>query len=158
MNIPFRTALITGSSRGIGRGIATKLATEGVGKIAVHYNARLDEAEKTAALVKEAGAEAVIVQGDTSDADRAVAVVDEAVQKLGGCDIFVQSVIPPLEQIYEHAAATEMPLEKWQLAFDTQARAFFVGARAAAKHMASGGRIVGITYTPGARLVGGSHG
>ena len=154
MKVRFETALITGSSRGIGRGIATKLASEGVGKIAVHYNTRINEAEKTAALVKEAGAEAFIVQGDTSDADRAVALVDEAAQKMGGCDIFVHSVVPPMEQIYEHAAATEMPLEKWQLAFDTQARAFFVGARAAAKHMASGGRIIGITYTPGGKTGG----
>jgi NADP-dependent 3-hydroxy acid dehydrogenase YdfG len=40
MKIPFQTALITGSSRGIGRGIAVKLAREGVKKIAVHYLTR----------------------------------------------------------------------------------------------------------------------
>ena len=68
MKIPFSTAFVTGSSRGIGRGIAVKLASEGVHKIGVHYRTRRDEAEKTAALVKDAGAEAVLVQGDVADA------------------------------------------------------------------------------------------
>jgi hypothetical protein len=44
---------------------------------------------------------------------------------IGGCDIFVQSVCPALREIYEHVMATELSLEKWQLTFDTQARAFF---------------------------------
>ena len=149
MKISFRTALITGSSRGIGRAIAVKLAQEGVKKIAVHYLTRRDEAEKTAAHVRDAGAESVLVQGDTSDTMRAAEIVEEAAEKLGGCDIFVQSVIPTLDRIYEHTLATEVPLDKWQIAFDTQARAFFVEAPAAAKHMSRGGRILAMSYTLG---------
>ena len=95
MKIPFTTALITGSSRGIGRGIAVKLAREGVQKIAVHYLTRQDEAEKTLAQLRDAGGDGVLVQGDTSDARRAEELVHEAAHQLGGCDIFVQSVIPP---------------------------------------------------------------
>ncbi len=52
MKIAFQTAFITGSSRGIGRGIAVKLAREGVKKIAVHYLTRQDEAEKTVAQLQ----------------------------------------------------------------------------------------------------------
>ena len=148
------TLLITGSSRGFGRAIAAKLAQEGVQKIAVNYLRRKDEAEKTAALLRDAGAESVLVAGDTSDAKRAQGIVDGAAQKLGGCDIFVQSVVPQLDQIYEHTLATEVPVEKWQLAFDTQARAFFVGASAAAKYMAEGGRILALSYRPGGQTGG----
>jgi NAD(P)-dependent dehydrogenase (short-subunit alcohol dehydrogenase family) len=154
MHIPFHTALITGSSRGIGRGIAVKLAQEGVQKIAVHYLTRQDEAERALAQLRDAGADGVLVQGDTSDASRAEALVHEAAHKLGGCDIFIQSVIPRLEDIYEHTLATEVPLAKWQLAFDTQVRAFFVGARAAATYMTRGGRILALSYTPGGRTGG----
>src|SRR2546426_8310433 len=98
MKIPFNTALITGSSRGIGRGIAVKLAKEGVQKIAVHYRTRKDEAETTVSQLRTAGATGVLVQGDVSDASVAENVVKEAAEKLGGCDIFVHSVIPPLDQ------------------------------------------------------------
>jgi len=150
MEITFQSALITGSSRGIGRAIAVKLAQEGVKKIAVHYLTRRDEAECTLALIKTNGADGVLVQGDTSDADRAASIVEEAADKLGGCDIFVQSVAPTLDKIYEHTLATEVPLEKWQVAFDTQARAFFLGVPAAAKHMQRGGRVIALSYTPGA--------
>jgi NAD(P)-dependent dehydrogenase (short-subunit alcohol dehydrogenase family) len=154
VKISFQSALITGSSGGIGRGIAIKLAREGVKKIAVHYFNHQDEAERTLAQIKEAGADGVLVQGDTSDASRAEEIVHEAAQKLGGCDIFVHSVIPGLEAIYEHTLSTDVPLDKWQLAFDTQARAFFVGARAAAKYMTGGGRIIALSYTPGGQTGG----
>jgi NAD(P)-dependent dehydrogenase (short-subunit alcohol dehydrogenase family) len=154
VKISFQTALITGSSGGHGRRIALKLAQEGVKSIAIHCLKRQDEAEKTLALVTEAGAEGIVVQGDVSDASRAEAIVHEAAEKLGGCDIFVQSVIPRLEEIYEHTLATKVPLAKWQLAYDTQARAFFVGARAAAEYMTSGGRILALSYMPGGQTGG----
>src|SRR5882672_3623745 len=86
MKITLHTALITGSSRGFGRAIAVKLAQEGVKKIAVHYLTRRDEAEKTLSQVRDAGAEGVLVQGDTSDAKRAAEIVEEAAEKLGGCE------------------------------------------------------------------------
>jgi NAD(P)-dependent dehydrogenase (short-subunit alcohol dehydrogenase family) len=154
MQIPFNTALITGSSRGIGRAIAVKLAREGVQKIAVHYHTRQQEAETTVSQLRDAGAAGVLVQGDVSDAAVAENLVKEAAEQLDGCDIFIQSVIPPLENIYEHTLSTEVPLAKWQLAFDTQARAFFVCARTAARYMTRGGRILALSYTPGGRTGG----
>ena len=154
MQIKFETALITGSSRGLGRQIAVKLATEGVRKIAIHYRTGRSEAETTVSLIKALGATGVLVQGDVADPAAAENLVQEAAQKLGGCDIFVQSVCPPLGEIYEHVMATELPLAKWQLAFDTQARAFFIGARTAANFMRSGGRIIGLSYTRGGKTGG----
>ena len=119
MKIAFRSALIMGSSRGLGRAIAIKLAQEGVKKIGIHYLTRVDEAETTLAQVRSAGAEGVLFQCDTSDASRAEAIVGEAAEQLGGCDMFIQSVVPTLDKIYEHTLATEVPLNKWQVAFDT---------------------------------------
>jgi enoyl-[acyl-carrier protein] reductase III len=154
MQIKFQTALITGSSRGLGRQIAVKLAQEGVKKIAIHYRTGRSEAETTLSLIEAAGASGVLVQGDVADAVAAENLVREAAEKLRGCDIFVQSVCPPLGEIYEPVMATELSLEKWQLAFDTQARAFFIGARTAAKFMSGGGRIIGLSYTQGGRTGG----
>src|SRR5215472_4679234 len=154
MQIRLQTALITGSSRGLGRQIAVKLATEGVKKIAIHYRTGESEAARTLSLIEAAGASGILVQGDVADAVVAENLVKEAAEKLGGCDIFVQSVVPRLGEIYEHVMSTELPLEKWQLAFDTQARAFFVCARTAATFMRGGGRIIGLSYTQGAKTGG----
>jgi len=138
----------------LGRQIAVKLAREGVSKIAIHYRTGRSEAETTLSLIEAAGATGVLVQGDVGDAVDAEKLVLEAARKLGGCDIYVQSVVPPLAQIYEHVMATELSLEKWQLAFDTQARAFFICARTAARFMGGGGRIVGLSYSTGGRTGG----
>jgi NAD(P)-dependent dehydrogenase (short-subunit alcohol dehydrogenase family) len=138
----------------MGRQIAVKLAQEGVRRIAVHYRTGRSDAETTLDLVERAGARGVLVQGDVADPGAAERVVDEAARSLGGCDIYVHSVVPRLGEIYEHVMATELSLAKWQLAMDTQARAFFVCARAAAKYMSAGGRIVGLSYAMGARTGG----
>jgi len=154
VQLKFQTALITGSSRGIGRQIAVKLAQEGVKKIAIHYRTGRSDSEKTLSLIERAGASGVLVQGDVSDPVAAETLVNEAALKLGGCDIFVQSVVPPLAEVHENSMSTDVPLKKWQLAFDTQARAFFVCARTAAKFMTGGGRIVALSYSTGARTGG----
>ena len=154
MQIKFQTALITGSSRGLGRQIAVKLASEGVKNIAIHYRTRRSDAETTLSLIGAKGASGVLVQGDVADPAVAENVVKEAAQKLGGCDIFVQSVCPSLGEIYQHVMSTELSLQKWQLAFDTQARAFFIGARTAAKFMPGGGRIIGMSYSQSGRTGG----
>ena len=154
MEIRFQRALIAGGSRGLGRQIAVKLAREGVKNIAIHYRTGKSDAETTLSLIRAEGASGVLVQGDVADALGAENFVKEAAQRLGGCDIYVQSVVPRLGEIYEHVMSTELSLEKWQLAFDTQARAFFVCARAAAKFMRGGGRIIGLSYTIGGRTGG----
>ena len=138
----------------MGRRIAVKLAAEGVKKFAVHYLSRKGEAETTLSQLRDAGATGVLVQGDVSDAAAAENVVKEAAEKIGGCDIFIHSVVPALEEIFSPTLSTEVPLAKWQLAFDSQARAFFVCARTAATYMTQGGRILALTYIPGARTGG----
>ena len=59
MQIKFQTALITGSSRGLGRQIAVKLAEEGVKKIAIHYRTGKADAETTLSLIEAKGASGV---------------------------------------------------------------------------------------------------
>ena len=154
MQLKFETALVTGSSRGIGRQIAVKLALEGVKRIAIHYRTGRSDSERTLSLIEGAGACGVLVQGDVADPVAAENLVLEAAQKLGGCDVFIQSVVPPLGEIHENTMSTDVPLEKWQLAFDTQARAFFICARTAAKFMTGGGRIIALSYYTGGRTGG----
>jgi len=67
MQIKFQTALITGSSRGLERQIAVKLARESVKTIAIHYRAGKSDAGVTFSLIEEPGALGVLVQGDVAE-------------------------------------------------------------------------------------------
>ena len=71
------TAIVTGSSRGIGRGIAVRYAVDGY-DIAVNYHTNEAKAEATAERVREAGQEAVVVGADVSDSEAAERLVETA--------------------------------------------------------------------------------
>jgi NAD(P)-dependent dehydrogenase (short-subunit alcohol dehydrogenase family) len=148
MTIRSRHALITGGSRGIGRGIALKLAEHGV-KIAVNYLRDEAAAKATLAQVRTRGSDGFIVQADVSrpkDLDRLFARVKD---EFGGLDVFVANARGEVSTFYEPAMS--IGLEKWEAAMDSQAKAFLLGVRAAAEQMGKGGRIIGITYAPGGR-------
>ncbi len=85
-----RAALVTGSSRGIGRAIAMALVREGA---RVCLSARGAEAlEATAAALRASGAEVVTVTGDVATPEGAAAAVDAAVRAFGTLDILVNNV------------------------------------------------------------------
>ena len=149
ITIKGKTALITGSSRGIGREVALKLAECGVNRIGVHYFKNRIAADDTASKLRERGAEPLLIQADVTKVDditRMFAVVRES---FGGLDIFVSNARPDIEHFYQ--SVMEIPLENWQTAFDSQSRALLVATREAVKLMPDGGRIIAITYAPGGR-------
>lgn len=143
-----KRALITGSSRGIGRGIALKLAEHGV-KVAVHYYKNKEAAKDTLSKVRELGTEGVQVQADVSRPDEIRRMFNEVQSLLGGLDIFVHNARPDLPGFYQKPL--DITLEQWHMALDSQARAFLVGAQESARLMPERGRILAITYTPGGR-------
>jgi len=67
--------------------------------------------------------------------------------EFGSLDIFVSNARPEAPTFYQ--TPMEITLEKWNTAMDSQAQAFLVGVREAAKLMSNGGRIVAITFAPG---------
>jgi 3-oxoacyl-[acyl-carrier protein] reductase len=77
-----RVTLVTGGSRGIGRGISLELARAGA-RVAVNYAARSDAAEEVVAAIRAAGGEAVALQGDVADAAQAAALVEAAEEAFG---------------------------------------------------------------------------
>jgi NAD(P)-dependent dehydrogenase (short-subunit alcohol dehydrogenase family) len=142
------TALVTGGSRGIGRGIALRLAECGIEQIAVHYHQNRDAAEQTMNLIQDRGAKCLLVRGDLTRAEDVERVVRTVGDEFGVLDVFVSNARSELGRFYEPVMS--LSLEQWQDAIDGQARAFLVGVREATRFMTDGiGRVVAITYAPG---------
>ena len=93
MNLDKKVALVTGSSRGIGRAIALKLAEKGC-ELAVNYQSNRGAAEQVIDRIRKMGRKAVLFQGDVSD----FAIVEEVIGKVktefGRINILVNNVGP----------------------------------------------------------------
>ena len=139
-------ALVTGASRGVGRGIALKLAECGV-KVAIHYYVNEVAAKETLERVRKHGADGFLVQADVSRVDDVRRMFGEVKQRFGTLDVFVANARPEAAKFYQKPM--EITLEAWDHAMDSQAKAFLVGVREAAGLMGQGGRMVAITYAPG---------
>ncbi|MFC5135738.1 MULTISPECIES: 3-oxoacyl-ACP reductase family protein [Haloferacaceae] len=83
-------AVVTGSSRGIGRAIALRFAEDGY-DVAVNYHTSEDAAESVAAEVRDLGREAVVVGADVSDPEDATRLVEAAADAFGGVDHVVNN-------------------------------------------------------------------
>lgn len=85
-----KVAIVTGSSRGIGRGIALALAADGW-RIVINYRSNREAAEEAAQLVTEAGGGAYLVQADMSSRDDLQKLVDETLAEFGRIDLLVNN-------------------------------------------------------------------
>ncbi len=141
-------ALVTGSSRGIGRGIALKLAEQGV-RVAVHYYQNEEAAKATLARVRELGSDGFIIQADICRMDDVRRMCQQVGEKFRKIDIFVSNARTEAPTFYQ--PTLELGLDKWDTAVDSQAKAFLVAVREALQFMPDGGRIVAISYAPGGR-------
>jgi NAD(P)-dependent dehydrogenase (short-subunit alcohol dehydrogenase family) len=136
-----KRALVTGASRGIGRGVAGQLAAGGAA-VAVHYNRGRDGAEETRdSLVGKGHA---LVQADLSVPDAAQAMIEQAVAALGGLDILINNA-----GIYtEHPILGVEPAD-WRAQWDAILQANLTAAADAiywaVKHLPDGGAIVNVS-------------
>lgn len=151
MSLQGKLALITGSSRGIGRGIALKLAEHGV-KIAVHYYENEQAANDTLAAIRKRGSDGMVVQADVLRPDQITAMVGKVKATFGKLHIFVSNARPEVPHFFQ--APMDITLKQWDAAFDSQAKAFLVAVREVAALMGDGSRIFAMTYAPGSRTGG----
>jgi len=146
-----RHALITGGSRGIGRGIALKLAEERT-HVAIHYYCNESAANETLAEVRKRGADGFVVQADVRKPDDVLRLFGEVKARFGKLDIFVSNARPEASEFFQ--GPMDITLVQWDAAFDSQGKAFLIGAREASSLMPRGGRILAITYAQGSRTGG----
>ena len=149
MSLKGKKALVTGSSRGIGRGIALSLAERGA-QVAIHYYRNQAAAQATLARTGELGSNGFLVQGDVCRPEEVHRIFEQVRSEFGSLDIFVSNARPEAATFYQ--APMEITLDKWDTAVDSQAKAFLVAVREVAPLMSNGGRIVAITFAPGGRF------
>lgn len=151
IQLKWKTALVTGSSRGIGRGIAHKLVDAGIGRIAVNYVGNDSAANETARKLQEKGAEVLLAKADCTDLDQVRSMFDKVRSDFGSLDVLVHNARPNPGVEPWFTSALEMSPAGLDAAYRSQIHAMVVGCQACVPLMPQGGRIIGITHAPGGK-------
>jgi 3-oxoacyl-[acyl-carrier protein] reductase len=133
-----KAALVTGASRGIGRGIALRLARDGA-DVAITYVSSPDKAEAVVAEITKLGRRAVAIKADSADAASVTASVDKAHKEFGKLDILVNNA-----GIAAGGPFDQMALADVDRLISVNVRSVVLASQAAAKVMGQGGRIISI--------------
>lgn len=142
-----KTAIVTGSSRGVGRATALRLA-EGGANVVVNYLSNDSEADETVRLCQEKGVEAIAVQGDVSEFLAAKEIAKQALDKFGRIDLLVLNA-----GVWEGSPIEEMSEEVWNKVINTNLKSAWAMTKAcvpAMKKQASAA-IVMVSSTSGQR-------
>ncbi len=147
MRLDGKVAIVTGSSRGIGRAIALKLASLGA-KVAVNYNKGAQAAQEVVEEIKALGGEAIAIQADVSKFEEAQRLVDETLKVFGKVDILVNNA-----GINRDNLLAMMKESDWDEVIDTNLKSAFNCCKAALRPMLKQryGRIINITSVAGIR-------
>src|SRR4051812_23839658 len=119
MKLKGKAALVTGSSRGIGRAVALRFAKEGA-RVAIHALSRRDKAEAVASEIRAAGGEAAVLIGDVSKKKDAEALVAGTIAAFGALDILVSNAGIVIDRPF-----VESTDEDWSRAISTNLTGFF---------------------------------
>jgi 3-oxoacyl-[acyl-carrier protein] reductase len=153
-----KTALVTGSSRGIGRAIAERLAAEGAA-VVINYTRNRQHAQDVVAGIVAKGGKAVAIQADVAKSVDARRLFDEAEKAFGKLDIVVANA-----GVFLGKPLIESSEEDYDYVFNTNTRGAFLTLREAARRVRDGGRILVVSsagtqiFFPEASLYMGSKG
>ncbi len=147
MRLDGKVAIVTGSSRGIGRAIALKLASLGA-KVVVNYNRGAQAAQEVVEEIRAQGGEAIAIQADVSKFEEAQRLVDEAIKAFGKVDILVNNA-----GINRDNLLAMMKESDWDEVIDTNLKSAFNCCKAVLRPMLRQryGRIINITSVAGIR-------
>ncbi|MFM0393849.1 SDR family oxidoreductase [Paraburkholderia phytofirmans] len=136
-----KVAIVTGASRGIGAAVAQRLAKDGFA-VAVNYASSSAEADRLVAELTAAGAKAIAVKADVSNADDVRRLFEIAEQQLGKVDVLVNNA-----GVLKTVPLADTSDALYNQTFDINVRGTFNTLREAAARMNDGGRIVNFSST-----------
>ncbi|UVT23732.1 3-oxoacyl-ACP reductase FabG [Rhodococcus pyridinivorans] len=142
-----RVAIVTGASSGLGVAFTRGLAEAGADVVLAAR--RVDRLEETAALVREAGRQAVTVETDIADPEQAQRMVDHAVEQLGRVDILINNA-----GIGTAVPATKETPEQFRQVIDINLNGSYWAAQAVGRVMQPGSSIVNISSVLGLTTAG----
>jgi 3-oxoacyl-[acyl-carrier protein] reductase len=142
-----KVALITGGSRGIGAGIAKRLAADGA-SVAITYAKDAKAASAVVKAIERDGGQAVAIQADAADVEAVRNAVEKTVATFGRLDLLINNAGTAIPKRFE-----ETSLEEMDRMIDINVRGILVATQAALKHMKSGGRIIMIGSCVGERAM-----
>lgn len=133
-----RKALVTGASKGVGKGIALELAAAGC-DVAINYHGDQTGAQETAEAVKAAGRNAIVIQADVGQADEVASMFEAALSAFGRLDIVVANA-----GVQTWKPLLELTEAEWDKVIDTNLKGAFLCTQQAGLHMKEhgGGDIV----------------
>jgi 3-oxoacyl-[acyl-carrier protein] reductase len=140
-----KTALVTGASRGIGRAIALRLASEGA-NVVVNYNANIDAASSVAHEITTLGRQARVVQADVARAADVERLIEATTAEFDRIDVLVNNA-----GITRDTLILRMSEADWDAVLDTNLKSAFLVTKAVLRPMLRqrSGRIVNITSISG---------
>ncbi len=128
-NLTGKTALVTGASRGIGRGIAICLAKQGA-DVAVNYYSSADKAQEVVGEIEALGRRAIAVKADVAQKDQVDAMVEVVSKEFGRLDILVNNA-----GVLNYKTLDQMTEKDWDWVIDTNLKSQFLSAKAVAPLM-----------------------
>lgn len=136
-----RVALITGSSRGIGRAIAIEMAREGA-DVVVNYNLSKEKASEVARTIETLNRKALVVKADVSRFDQVEAMSKRVVEEFGGVDILVNNA-----GVHHHLKSWEIDPAEWNRILNANLDGTFFCSRTFSSEMRAKkwGRIINIS-------------
>ncbi|MFB3047057.1 MAG: SDR family NAD(P)-dependent oxidoreductase, partial [Acidiferrobacterales bacterium] len=129
MRLKDKVAIITGSSRGIGKAIALRFSAEGA-KVVINYHKMKDLADAVVGQIRSEGAEAVAVQADVAQRAHTDRLRDETLSAFGQIDILVSNAGIIIDRPY-----IESTIEDWDAIINTNLRGFFNVTQSVLPHM-----------------------
>ena len=140
LSLESKSALVTGASKGVGKGIALELARRGC-SVAVNYHSDRAGAEATVAEIAAMGRQAIAVPADVGRSSEVNRMFDEVLARFPRLDILVNNAGT---QVWK--SLLDLEEAEWDRVIDTNLKGCFLCTQRAARHMkdAGGGRIVNI--------------
>jgi 3-oxoacyl-[acyl-carrier protein] reductase len=135
-----KVAIVTGASRGIGRGIALRLAQDGA-TVVVNYRSDEKAAQETVGAIEGAGGRSLLVAGDVSQAEDASRLVATAVKECGGVHILVNNAGISVDMLTMRLSEAD-----WDRVLNTDLKGAFLVTKAALRPLLKQkwGRIINI--------------